>query len=254
MKNNYNLECCVDSLASARAALRGGADRLELCANLIIGGTTPSMALYEKIREQTDTDIRVLIRPRFGDFLYSEEEACIMCREIEAFRKGGADGIVIGSLCADGSLHIEQMKRFMEQAGSMPVTLHRAFDVCRDSLTALMQAKKLGIRTILTSGRASSCLKGISLLKELQALSDNQITILAGGGVDADAVKTLLSQTALTDFHMSGKKERTSGMQYRNPSVSMGLPGMDEYTLWQTDEESIRSVRTLLDKAAAGNL
>ncbi len=254
MKNKYTLECCVDSLVSAHAALRGGADRLELCANLIIGGTTPTMALYQKMREQTDTDIRVLIRPRFGDFLYSEEEACIMCREIEAFRKAGADGIVIGSLRADGSLHIEQMKRFMEQAGDMHVTLHRAFDMCRDSLEALRQAGELGIHTILTSGRATSCTKGISLFKELLPLSGNQITILAGGGVDADAVKTLLSQTALTDFHMSGKKRISSGMQYRNPSVSMGLPGMDEYTLWQTDEESIRSVRTLLDEAAAENL
>lgn len=254
MKKRYTLECCVDSPASAYAALKGGADRLEVCANLIIGGTTPTMALYEKIREQTDTDIRVLIRPRFGDFLYSEEEACIMCREIEAFRKAGADGIVVGSLCADGSIHMEQMKRFLEKAGSMHVTLHRAFDMCRDSMTALKQAKELGIRTILTSGRASSCMKGIGLLKELLSLSGNQITILAGGGVDADSVKMLLSQTSLTDFHMSGKKRISSGMQYRNLSVSMGLPGMDEYTLWQTDEESIRHVRTLLDKTAAGNL
>ena len=126
--SNYLLECCVDSAYSARMAKKGGADRLELCSNLVIGGTTPTLALYEQIRKQTGIRIHVLIRPRFGDFLYSEDETALICKEIDAFRAAGADGVVIGSLSPDGSLCTEQMKRFREHARDMSVTLHRAFD------------------------------------------------------------------------------------------------------------------------------
>ena len=148
--SNYLLECCVDSAYSARMAKKGGADRLELCSNLVIGGTTPTLALYEQIRPQTDIRIHVLIRPRFGDFLYSEDEAALICKEIDAFRTAGADGVVIGSLSPDGSLCTEQMKRFREHARDMSVTLHRAFDMCRDPFAALEEAISLDIQTILT--------------------------------------------------------------------------------------------------------
>lgn len=250
MKKTYTLECCVDSTESALAAKEGGADRLELCANLVIGGTTPTLALFEQIRSQTDIRIHSLIRPRFGDFLYTENEADIICREIRAFRRAGAEGVVIGSLRPDGSLHLEQMKRFMDCADGMSVTLHRAFDMCREPFAALEQAKQLGISTILTSGQAPSCLAGIDRMKELVHAAGNDLTILAGAGINADAVRTLLSQTGLTAFHMSGKEIRNSGMRYRNPAVSMGLPGMSEYDIWQTDPENIRRVRVLLDEAA----
>lgn len=251
MKNPYILECCVDSVASAVCAKEGGADRLELCSNLVIGGTTPTMALYEEIRKTVDIRIHILIRPRFGDFLYSQQEASLICREIEAFRQAGADGIVVGSLQADGSLHTGQMERFVQQAGGLPVTLHRAFDMCRDPFKALEQAKDLGICTILTSGQAPSCLVGLPLLQKLLCAAKDKITILAGAGIDAHAVEILLAQTRLTAFHMSGKKIVESGMRYRNPAVSMGLPGMSEYELWQTDPQKVQAVRRLLDSAAS---
>lgn len=246
----YLLECCVDSVESAVCAAQGGADRLELCANLIIGGTTPTPALYEKIRESVEIPVHVLIRPRFGDFLYSPEEADLICREIAAFSRAGADGVVIGSLLPDGSLNTEQMKRFLDRAQGMSVTLHRAFDMCRDPFAALEQAQRLGVNTILTSGQAASCLEGISLLKQLSAAKDAPV-IMAGGGIGADAVRTLLSETGLRAFHMSGKTVLDSGMAYRNPAVSMGLPGMSEYQIWRTDPEAVRSVRSLLDEADA---
>lgn len=249
MKKNYILECCVDSVESAVYAKKGGADRLELCANLVIGGTTPTLALFEEIRKTVDIHIHALIRPRFGDFLYTPHEAAIICREIEAFRKAGAEGVVIGSLTPDGSLDLEQMKRFLDCAGDMSVTLHRAFDMCRDPFAALQQAKELGVNTILTSGQAPSCIAGIERMKELVEAAGDDITILAGAGINADAVKTLLAQTDLTAFHMSGKKILNSGMIYRNPNVSMGLPGMSEYDIWQTDPENVRAVRRLLDLA-----
>lgn len=138
----YILECCVDSVESAIAAKKGGADRIELCSALVIGGLSPSQALYQKIREQVDIPIRVLLRPRFGDFCYTDFEQEILKEEIRSFVKLGADGIVIGAMKADGTLHLEQMKEFIEEAKGTPVTLHRAFDMCKDPFVALEEAKK----------------------------------------------------------------------------------------------------------------
>lgn len=244
----YLLECCVDSVESAILAQKGGADRLELCSNLIIGGTTPTLALYEQIRQETDIRIHALIRPRFGDFLYSEQEFAVIKREVRLFREAGAEGVVIGCLTREGDLDLPRLSSLKETAGSMSVTLHRAFDMCRDPFAALAQAKNLGIDTILTSGQAPSCLEGIELLTELDRAAAGAITILAGAGIQAAAVKTLLEKTALHAFHMSGKEVLPSGMQYHNPRVSMGLPGFSEYELWRTDPDRIRAVRKLLDQ------
>ena len=158
--SNYLLECCVDSAYSARMAKKGGADRLELCSNLVIGGTTPTLALYEQIRNQTDIRIHVLIRPRFGDFLYSEDETALICKEIDAFRAAGADGVVIGSLSPDGSLCTEQLKRFREHARDMSVTLHRAFDpqlptVCTALICSINSIRQLMAKSISLQAQAS---------------------------------------------------------------------------------------------------
>lgn len=246
MKSQYLLECCVDSVESAVCAKEGGADRLELCSNLIIGGTTPGLALYRQIREAVDLPVRVLIRPRFGDFLYSSAEFEIIKKEVQLFRHEAADGIVIGCLTPEGSLDLVRMASLIELAGTLPVTLHRAFDMTRDPFQTLSQAKTLGIDTILTSGQASCCLEGIPLLKELSSAANGEITILAGAGINAETVNQLLEQTSVTAFHMSGKKTLQSRMQYRNPLVSMGLPGISEYEIWQTDSDQIRRVRRLL--------
>lgn len=242
----YILECCVDSVESAVHAKKGGADRLELCSNLLIGGTTPTLALYKQIRETVDIRIHVLIRPRFGDFLYSSHELNIILKEIDMFRSEGADGIVIGCLDKDGDLAVREMRTLIEHAGDMDITLHRAFDMCRFPFRALEEAKNLGIHNILTSGQQSSCLKGIDLLRQLNAEAGKDITIMAGAGIDKSAVRILLDETSLTAFHMSGKKILKSGMLFRNPHISMGIPGMNEYEIWQTDATEIAAVRELL--------
>mgnify|MGYP002745148851 CR=1 FL=1 len=149
----YILEACVDSVESAMAAVEGGADRLELCGNLIIGGTTPGPWLFDEIRKRSDIRIHALIRPRFGDFCYTRHEIDILCEDIRTFRKLGADAAVIGALKPDGTLDVEAMKRMIDAAGDMGITLHRAFDVCRDPFEALETAKELGVNTILTSGQ-----------------------------------------------------------------------------------------------------
>lgn len=246
MEKKYILECATDSVESALAAVEGGADRLELCANLIIGGTTPSLALFDEVRSHSDIPLYILIRPRFGDFLYTDYEANVICREIEMFQKAGAEGVVIGSLNKDGTLNEEHMKRFIDCAKDMSVTLHRAFDMSADPIAALRTAKQLGVKTILTSGQANSSLEGIGLYEKLLNEAKDEITILAGGGINASTIEKLLECTELTAFHMSGKKVIESGMEYRNTKVSMGLPGISEYNIWLTDAQNVRAARDVL--------
>ncbi len=244
----FTLECCVDSVESALLAEKGGADRLELCSNLIIGGTTPTLALFRQIREHTDIRIHVLLRPRFGDFLYTKQELQIIAKEICLFREAGAEGIVIGCLSPDGSLDCEAMRFLINQSGQMSVTLHRAFDMSKDPFHTLELAKELGIQTILTSGCQASCADSIDLLRQLDEKADGQLTIMAGAGIGESTVKLLLEQTGLTAFHMSGKRIKNSGMLFRNPNVSMGLPGMSEYEIWETDANAVAAVKKLLSE------
>ena len=171
----YTLEVCVDSTASALAAKRGGADRLELCADLVIGGTTPSLALLRQVKAETGLPVRALLRPRFGDFCYDRYELAQMEQSAAELVEAGADGIVTGVLTPDGVLDVDALRpiyaaaRRAAAAAGRPVacTLHRAFDVCRDPFAALAAAKELGLATILTSGQAASAPQGAELLRQL---------------------------------------------------------------------------------------
>lgn len=244
---DFILEACVDSVESALAAQRGGATRLELCGNLIIGGTTPSQWLYKEIRKQSPIRIHALIRPRFGDFCYTDYEFHMIREEVRMFRELGAEGVVIGILKPDGTLDMERMELLMEDAKGMSVTLHRAFDVCVDPFVAMEQAKKLGVHTILTSGQQDNCYKGRELLKELVKQEDGKITIQVGSGVDAEAIKALQPYTKAHAFHMSGKVTLNSSMEYRKEGVNMGMPSISEFEIWRTDENKIREARTVLE-------
>lgn len=244
---NYILEACVDSVESALAAQKGGATRIELCSNLIIGGTTPSPCLFQEIREHSDICTHILIRPRFGDFCYTDYEFQIIRREIRNFRELGADGVVIGILKPDGTLNLEQMKVLMEDAGDMSVTLHRAFDVCVDPLEAMEQAKELGICTILTSGQKNHCLEGRDMLKKLVEQENGKIVIQVGSGVDADTIREIQPYTQAHAFHMSGKQNLESRMVYRKEGVSMGVSSISEFEIIRTEEERIRQACQVLE-------
>ena len=178
------LEVCVDSVESAVNAELGGADRIELCSDLIVGGITPFLALYERIREKIKIPIHVLLRPRFGDFLYSKEEMEVLVRQANLFAKAGADNLVIGCLTPDGRLDLEAMKRIVDTADGTPINLHRAFDMCRDMDEALEDAKKLGIVSILTSGGCASAIEGLEVLDRLKK-NAGKIDIMAGAGMNA---------------------------------------------------------------------
>lgn len=237
---SYILEVCADSVQSAVAAQEGGADRIELCSGLVIGGLSPSPALFKQIRKYTDLKIRTLLRPRFGDFCYDDYEFQTLKEEVEMFRELGADGVVIGMLNPDGTLDMERMEVLVNAAGDIGITLHRAFDVCRDPYEALEQCASLGIDTILTSGQKSSAWEGRGLLAELAEQAAGRVEILAGAGVNPGVIEKLAGCTAVRAFHMSGKKVMDSRMEFRREGVPMGIPGFSEFEIWQTDREQVR--------------
>ena len=240
--NKPLIEACVDSYQSCVNATKGGADRLELCSPLIIGGCTPTLPVFKQVqRDCKGVKINVLIRPRFGDFLYTEDEIEAMCEDIATFRDLGANGVVIGALTPDGDLDIEVMKRMMACAGDMDVTLHRAFDMTRDPFKTLEEAIELGCKTILTSGQQSNVVEGKDLLKEVYEKAAGRIDIMAGCGVKKWNIQEIHDHTGIVVFHTTGRKGTLdSGMKYRKSTVAMGLPTLSEYEIWQTDEQEFR--------------
>ena len=184
------LEICVDSLASARAAIAGGADRLELCSALAVGGLTPYGELLRQIRAESDIPIRCLMRPRGGDFLYIGDEIAMMAAQIGQLRQLGADGFVIGCLTPEGDLDADAMAPLLKAAEGAGLTLHRCIDVSRDPCKTYLDAKALGFDTVLTSGAAGSCLQGMEVIRRLLALRDEHHgpEVLIGAGVNAKVI------------------------------------------------------------------
>ena len=245
------LEVCVDSLASARAATLGGADRLELCSALMAGGLTPYTALLDQIRAESAIPIRCLMRPRAGDFLYAPEEIHMMAAQITELRSHGADGFVIGCLRPDGTLDEAALAPLLAAAQGTGLTLHRCMDVSRDLEETYRSAHRLGFDTVLTSGGAANCREGAGTIGRLLALRDELggPEILIGAGVSAAVIQELrLRFPQACQFHMSGKKEVESAMVFRRQGVPMGLPGLDEWHIQQTDAQAVRRAKAVLDQ------
>lgn len=243
------LEICVDSLESARAAIRGGADRLELCSALLAGGLTPYTALLEQIRSESGIPIRCLMRPRPGDFLYTPAEIQMMAAQIRALRQAGADGFVVGCLTPNGDLDAEAMEPLLDACGGSGITLHRCIDVSRNPIATYEQAASLGIDTVLTSGGASNCLAGRDTIGNLLEIRDKTggPEVLIGAGVSAHVIRQFrASFPKARAFHMSGKTEVESAMVFRRTGVPMGLPGLDEWHIQQTDEAAVRAAKNAL--------
>ena len=247
---DYILEVCVDSVESAKEAVSGGADRLELCANLVIVGTTPGISQFKQIRRVCEVPINVLVRPRYGDFLYTDYEFQMICEDAAMFLDLGADGIVVGVLDPDGNLDRVRLETLRKIAEKGKMTLHRAFDVCRDPYEALHEAVDMGIDTILTSGQQDTCIKGKKLLEELAYLAAGHIEIMAGSGVDANAISCLMESSKIQSFHMSGKELTDSKMRYRKEGVNMGIPGMGEYHIYRTDSGKILRAKQVMEGKA----
>ena len=243
------LEICVDSLTSARNAIAGGADRLELCSALIAGGLTPYVALLEQIRAESDIPVRCLMRPRAGDFLYEAEEIDMMAKQIPVLKAAGADGFVIGCLTKDGDLDEEAMKKLIDAADGAGLTLHRCIDVSRDPFETYRTAGKLGIDTVLTSGAASNCVLGLPTIGQLLELRDeiDGPEVLIGAGVKADVIRNIRAWYPFARaFHASCKADVESAMLFRRDGVPMGLPGLDEWHIPTTSREAVAAARAAL--------
>jgi len=243
---DFTLEVCVDSVESAALAIQGGATRLELCSNLVIGGTTPSIFLYKEIRKFSDIPIHAIIRPRFGDFCNTQSELRIMADEVRQFRDEGVEGVVTGVLRPDGTIDTVAMDFLRKAAGGMHFVMHRAFDMSNDPFEAIKQAECLGVDTILTSGQKNICVDGISLIKKLVSCTD--IDIMVGSGLTPDSIRLFRRTTGVSSFHLSGKVIVDSPMLYRNTELKMGLPSHSEFELWRTSAENIAIVRQTLEE------
>lgn len=197
------LEVCCGDLESALAAAEGGAQRVELCAALATDGLTPSAGLIAAVRSIPGLRMHVLIRPREGDFVYSDQEFAIMREDILVAKQLGADGVVIGALTPDGDIDVARCQTLVEAAQDMQVTFHRAFDQCREPLQALEQIIAMGCTRILTSGQAPTAEAGIPLLKQLVQQAASRLIILPGAGVNACNARTILDATCATEIHGS---------------------------------------------------
>ena len=218
----YKFEICANSVASCIAAQKGGADRVELCAGIPEGGTTPSFGMIRNARECIDIALNVIIRPRGGDFLYSENELREMVYDIQAAKELGADGLVFGCLCPDGSVDMKAMAVLMEAAGDTPVTFHRAFDHTSDPFKALEDIISLGCTRILTSGCRPTALEGADLLAQLVEKASDRIIIMPGCGVREGNIAEIARLSGAREFHFSARESVQSGMFFRNPEVTMG--------------------------------
>lgn len=243
MSQRSKIEICANSVESAVKAQEGGAYRVELCAGIPEGGTTPSFGDIRMARKLLqNTKLHVIIRPRGGDFLYSNLELDIMLHDIKVARQLGADGVVFGCLTADGNVDIPAMKKLMNAVGDMNVTFHRAFDMCKNPQEALEQIIALGCSRILTSGQEPNAVKGIPLLKELVKQADGRIIIMPGCGVNPSNILQIAEETGASEFHFSGRSTYESGMKYRNPNVSMGgTVKIEEYEKDVTNPEIVKA-------------
>lgn len=237
------VEACVDTVLSVSRALAGGAGRLELCDNLIEGGTTPSPGMLAVVRERSPIPIHVMIRPRGGDFLYSEDEIAVMLADIAAAERLRADGVVFGALTEAGQVDRELVARLIDAARPMTVVFHRAFDLARDPLEALDALIALEVDRVLTSGHAPTAEEGIPVIRELVRRAEGRIVILAGGGVTETNAGRIIRETGVREIHLRAATAEPSPMQFRREGVTMGMrKEPDEYVRVLTDSERIRAV------------
>lgn len=237
------IEVCCYSVESAVAAQTGGASRIELCDNMFEGGTTPSLGTIILARKYLDIPLHVIIRPRGGDFCYSDIEFESMKIDIIKAKNNNVDGIVLGMLKNDGSIDIQRTQELIKIARPLSVTFHRAFDMCKDPFIALEELIELGVERILTSGQESRAVDGKVLLSELVKQARYRIIIMPGSGINDNNIKELLADTGAKEFHLSGKQAFPGKMKYKKPCINMGsLPGISEYDIWITDTKKINRI------------
>jgi copper homeostasis protein len=240
---NFSLEICVDNVESAIEAQNAGADRIELCNNLMEGGTTPGLGTICSAKNKLTIGLHVIIRPRGGDFLYSDLDFDIMRRDIESSGEYGADGVVLGMLLPDGTIDIDRTAKLIELARPMSVTFHRAYDMCKDPFKGLEDVIATGADRLLTSGQKNIVEEGVELINQLIKQARKRIIIMPGSGINSSNITHIAVATGAKEFHLTGRKVIDSEMIYRKENISMGgTSGTPEFSRKVADPDMIRSI------------
>lgn len=241
-KHPFKIEICVEGIDGLVAAQQAGADRVELCASLLEGGLTPGMGVVREALHIATIPFHVMIRPRGGDFLYSELEFRSMLEDVKALREIGVVGVVIGCLTADGRIDEARTKALVDAARPMTVTCHRAFDMTRDYREAIEALIRCGVDRVLTSGQRDTALEGIEILKDTVALANGRIVVMGCGALDVDNIAQVRCATGVDEMHFAALKTIKSGMEFRNPHVGMGGTAIErEYEITLTDVDAVRA-------------
>jgi copper homeostasis protein len=242
------LEICVDSVESAVAAERGGAQRVELCSDLLEGGITPSPGLLERVRKRVGIDVFAMIRPRGGDFYYTEDEFAVMKADIAHTREFGADGVVLGILDAEGYVDVERTRELVELAGPLPVTFHRAVDVSADFADSLERIIATGARRVLTSGGRRRVADSTGDISTAIEQTRGRLTIMAGGGLNPENIRMVAEESGASEFHASLNTGVESPVRRRNDSLFLGADLERDYTRYVVREEDVRALREELER------
>lgn len=252
MAEQVLIEVCVDSVASAIAAERGGAQRIELCSDLLEGGVTPSVGLLGVVRSKLSIAIHPIIRPRPGDFCYSEAEFESMLRDIEIAKSEGADGVALGILEQEGNVDVPRTRQLVELARPLSVTFHRAFDMSADLFRAIQDVCATGADRLLTSGGEQECLQGVDTIARLVQAARGRVTIMAGGRIGIHNALTIVERAGVTEIHVGLATPVESPMLHQNPRLSLGKTQGVEYQRTQVLEENVRKLSgTILSRTEA---
>ncbi len=243
-KKKYIIEIATSDFATTQSAVEGGADRIELCANLAEGGTTPSYGMIKQCREAFAVSLFPIIRPRGGDFLYSKNEFEIMLQDVKLCKQLGCDGIVVGLLNMDGTIDIVRTAALIEAAYPLGVTFHRAFDRCKDPFVALEELIEIGCERILTSGQQPSVVDGVELVAELNTKAAERIIIMPGRGVRKENIKMLAEKTGCLEFHSSLRGKENSKMSFIHPGFK---DSGESYMNNAIDAEEVKNLRNSLN-------
>lgn len=242
------LEICVDSVESAVAAERGGAQRVELCADLAEGGITPSLGLIAQVRRRMAIDLFVMIRPRGGDFCNTEDEFEVMQTDIRQARAAGADGIIVGLLDEQARVDVRRTRELVTLAQPLPVTFHRAIDLTPDPVAALEDVITTGAARVLTSGGAAKVTKAIPAVARMVQAARGRITVMPGGGISAETVQAVAEGSGADEFHASLRTAVPSPVRYQKQGVDMGEIHNREYLRYTVREENVRALAQALQR------